>query len=185
MTDTLLATYWLAVPTWDSKEECVSKCLRLASSYEDIHGTDCYSPTTAVRRCLAYPLSRFPLFLSYSLPAIVTSFPPSFVEICRPEVYPFDTEGLQDKRTLAADGTAVSSILYCIWESLMIPNIHSLAIYGFFLMVPDNFFKPFGRRDRGLTLQLPAIVQFWVSLMGHGGTLRRDVGTTCDTSYLF
>ncbi|KAH8818890.1 hypothetical protein DL96DRAFT_1622282 [Flagelloscypha sp. PMI_526] len=158
MASMLLATYWLALPAWESTGQS--------------HFPDVFNWLPAARTCMGkvQPYHQdlldgaFP-FLPQNYPgapSMLTPFPDIFYHIYDPQLCPFDTEELDDPQTLAAYGAAFFSIINYSWEVFMEPGIQTFTIYRFLCAVPDEFFKLFlEHRPRALI-----IVAHYCTLLG-------------------
>ncbi|KAH8818780.1 hypothetical protein DL96DRAFT_1621920 [Flagelloscypha sp. PMI_526] len=149
MLEVLLATYWLAFPAWDPKH---------GDTFPDVFN---WFPAamTIMRRASSYrngserPRFITAVFSAHRLYSMVTPFQEIFLKMCHPEVCPFDTEELEDKRTLAVYESALRSFIHCSWEIFMNPKIQTYAIFGFLCATPDEFRKLFlEKRPRALIL---------------------------------
>ncbi|KAH8818889.1 hypothetical protein DL96DRAFT_1684452 [Flagelloscypha sp. PMI_526] len=149
MTSILLATYWLALPTWELT--CQG------------HSPDIFNWVPAVRTIMRMVMpyhenlvggtfSFLPRRIN-GLPAEMTPFPDILYRIYDPQACPLDTEELKDVQTLAAYEAALVSFIHYSWGVFMAADIQTLTIHGFICSSPDEFFKLFlGRRPRALIL---------------------------------
>ncbi|KAH8826546.1 hypothetical protein DL96DRAFT_1711115 [Flagelloscypha sp. PMI_526] len=149
MTSILLATYWLALPTWE---------LTGQNYFPDIFN---WVPAARTVMRMIKPYHQdllegaFP-FLPAKLikvPSMLAPFPDILYKICDPEMCPFDTEELKDPQTLAVYKRALHSFIHWSWDVFMEPEVQTFAIYGFILSAPDDFIKLFcARRPRALII---------------------------------
>ncbi|KAH8818729.1 hypothetical protein DL96DRAFT_1749936 [Flagelloscypha sp. PMI_526] len=145
MADILLTTYWLAFPAWDSTRSNVLPDVFdwLPAAKKFMSRIESYKRRFAEHGSPNPPILA-PLLLDYEMNSAVIPFPESFVKICHLDVCPFDSEELQDERTLTAYEAGVPRG----------PKLH--------LGIPDDFFKLFmEKRPRALI-----IVAHYCSILG-------------------
>ncbi|KAH8818781.1 hypothetical protein DL96DRAFT_371053 [Flagelloscypha sp. PMI_526] len=149
MAEVLLATYWLAFPAWNSKR---------GDAFPDVFNWFPAAMTIMRRASFHRNDSERPRFITtvfsaHDMFSMATPFPEIFMKICDPHVCPFDTEELEDKRTLAVYEIALRSFIHCSWGIFMNPKIQTFAIYGFLCAAPDEFIRLFlEKRPRALIL---------------------------------
>ncbi|KAH8818728.1 hypothetical protein DL96DRAFT_1621817 [Flagelloscypha sp. PMI_526] len=163
MADILLATYWLAFPAWESTLSDVVPDVFdwLPAAKKFMSRIDFYKQSWAEHNSPSSSIVA-PMVLDYEMNWAVIPFPETFMRIYHPEVCPYDREELEDERYLAAYEAGVLAIRNCTWESFMTPRIQTLAMYGFLMLVPDDFFKLFmEKRPRALI-----IVAHYCSILG-------------------
>ncbi|KAH8818730.1 hypothetical protein DL96DRAFT_1715027 [Flagelloscypha sp. PMI_526] len=154
LSNILLATYWLGFTAWDStRPDALPDVFNWIPAVKTFTGKIASYRQELIDGTLSTQSLVATVLLSGQPPSTISPFPSTFLEICLPEVCPYDTEELQDEQTLTAYELAVRSIVHCTWESFMIPGVQTLAVYGFFLLVPDEFFKLFlEKRPRALVI---------------------------------
>ncbi|KAH8818888.1 hypothetical protein DL96DRAFT_1715165 [Flagelloscypha sp. PMI_526] len=159
MAGLLLATYWLALPAWESTSQ---------SYFPDV-----FNWISAARTCMgkvsayhqeflegAFPF--LPVQRYHGAPSMLTPFPDMFSNIHDPKVCPIDTEELKDPQTVATYKAALFSVIHYSWEVFMDCTVQTFTIYGFLCAVPDEFFNLFlEHRPRALI-----IVAHYCTLLG-------------------
>ncbi|KAH8795887.1 hypothetical protein DL96DRAFT_1204064 [Flagelloscypha sp. PMI_526] len=149
MTSMLLATYWLALPTWE---------LTYQSHYPDIFN---WVPAVKTIMLMVRPYDQNLVGSTFSflpgringLPTVVTPFPDILYRIYDPQACPFDTEELEDTHTVAMYEAALNSFIHYGWNVFMEHEIQTFAIFGFICGAPEDFFRLFlERRPRALII---------------------------------
>ncbi|KAH8835070.1 hypothetical protein DL96DRAFT_21295 [Flagelloscypha sp. PMI_526] len=153
MANTLLATYWLASPSWK------------ALSQDGTPDLFDWFPAarTFMRRLGPYwmAVSNGIVKNSPFLPDCLTTvhkqhmpspFPSIVQHIHRPEICPFDVDELLDPKVIGCYEIALQKLTYT-WNVFMSPNMQNIAIYLFPSSMSDDFFELFiEKRPRALIL---------------------------------
>ncbi|KAH8818758.1 hypothetical protein DL96DRAFT_1684374 [Flagelloscypha sp. PMI_526] len=153
MTNILLATYWLASPSWGSNHESYLPDVfnwipaartfmrRIGFYYQDLLEGTVSEP------------SFLPLAVLGKDVPVLAPFPSIFYQIYHPEDSPFDKDELKDAHILAAYDIALRRVSTCSWAASIDSSIRSMVMYAFLSTVPDIFITLFlEQRPRALIL---------------------------------